>query len=312
MCSGPNNNRTRALSYYVVEQDGKMVDRRQVTNPKVKTTGMPKPVSHSQQRAATNHAGATHHTHHTRVASPVVQRPASKARPTTTANQPRRSSALKKISKELVAAIKADRALHRLHRHQVRKLRSTKAAKQEALKQPILPAFARSDAEGYFAAQWLKPQHAPAKVHYHSSLENLCLQYGNNPLAHELVKANAYKHSTFMAVVDLRKDPSNPRGSTIRRGAVYEPESGLNATKINIQIYLAKKLHTSQARKELRRIVQHCAELRELNVEIIGENNLAVAREIGNELNSAAGRSLWARFGGRKVDITITASIYEA
>jgi hypothetical protein len=293
MCSNKNNNRTRALGYYVVVVNGVPVDRRRVSDPVLKVAGMPKPIVPGEQStvaaaplagvalpadAATNALAQIPTVDRPRVYLPI---PAFNAGPTIAAQR----AALKQLARTHREAIKADRALRKQHHKQIRKLRSHKAATENAAALPNLPQVARSNAEGLTAARELTPQQAPAQIFNQESLANKCRQYGHNPLAHALVKANIWAHSTMMTVVDLRDDEERSYdGNTIRRGAIYEPETALNCEKVNLQIWVEMASNWQRALIEFRRVAQYCPMLRSFRVEVIGENNEQAAHEIARIL----------------------------
>lgn len=239
MCSNSNNNRRHHISYYVVAINGRMVDRRRVTNPALRTAGMPRPLAH----AAANRAWA---------------------------------------------------------------MRPDSAGPE---KRDDLPARSRSDHEGWCAAALLRPQDAPARIHSTEGLRNKVAQYGRDPAASALVMRNILDHSTFMAVVDLRDDPSREAdGATIVRGAIWTPGITERGTKVSVQIYTEIAGNSSRAEEELEWIAQECYNLRELSIEVIGENNLDVAVSIRDRLAAGA----WARFPGpQEVSVNLTASLYE-
>lgn len=320
MCSNKNNNRTHALPYYVVEVDGVMVDRRTVTDPVRRVEGMPariipaeqptvaataplagaaepadavaSPLAHISLPDATL-AGVAHPANAATNALaqiPLADRPRLRlpipvfnAGPTIEANR----AAHRQQGLRHRAAIKADRAVRKAHHKQVRKLRSYKAAKENAAALPQLPQVARSNADGLTAARQLTAQQAPAQIFSQESLVNKCRQYGHNPLAHALVKANIWRNSTMMASVDLRDDKERSYdGNTIRRGAIYEPETALNCTKVTLQIWAEMTSNHARALNEFRRVAEYCPELRSLRVENFGERNRQAARNIAQVLRA--------------------------
>lgn len=204
---------------------------------------------------------------------------------TTTADQQAIAAAVgtsfKQLAKANSDARKADRIVGRQALKQVRKLRSSRAARRAALLLPRLPKVARSNADGLVAAQLLTAQHAPALIHNHQSIVNKCRQYGANPIAHGLVKANICQHSTMMTTVDLRDDARRfPNGETFRLGAIWEPETALSATKVNLQIYVEMVGNQKRALREFHRVARYCPNVEEVFVKVIGEDSRAVAREI--------------------------------
>jgi hypothetical protein len=289
MCSNKNNNRTRHLSHYVVVVNGVPVDRRRVNDPVLKVAGMPKPVTLGEQPtvaaarltgaalpagAATNALAPISAINRPRVYLPI---PAFNPGPTIAAQR----AALKQLARAHREAIRADRALRKQHHKQIRKLRSYKAAAENVAALFNLPQVARSNAEGLTAARELTPQQAPAQIFSQESLANKCRQYGHNPLAHALVKANIWTHSTMMTVVDLRDDEERSYdGNIIRRGAIYEPETALNCEKVNLQIWVEMTSNWQRALVEFRRVAQYCPMLRSFRVEVIGENNEQAAQDI--------------------------------
>lgn len=316
MCSNKNNNRRRHLSQYVAEVDGVLVDRTRVTDPVLRVAGMPKPVG--QPAVATVPlplAGADLPADAAAIAlariplpdGPRVRLPipAFDARPTIAA----RSAVLRDVARANTEAIKANRFLRKQHIKQVRKLRSYKAAREIAAHLPQLPQVARSDAEGLTAARVLTPQQAPALIHSQESLDNKCRQYGNNPLAHGLVKANIWRYSTMATVVDLRDDEARSYdGATLRRGAIYEPETALNCASVRLQLYVEMSGNQERALREFRRVARYCPRIRALMVEVIGENNLRAAQEIAQILRDdvEAGLSGFAY----DVDVEVAAELY--
>jgi len=322
MCSNKNNNRTHSLPYYVVEQNGVLVDRRGVTDPVLKTAGMPKRITPAEQptvaaaplalpvAAVPADAAPIALVHNPLLVGPRVYLPipAFNAGPTIAAI---RRAAFSQAFRANRDALKADRAVRKQHIKQLRKLRSYKAAKENAAALPLLPQVARSNAEGLTAAQQLTAQQAPAQIHSQESLVNKCRQYGANPLAHDLVKANIWAHSTMMTVVDLRDDEQRSYdGNTIRRGAIYEPETALHCEKVNLQIWAEQTGNQARALWEFRRVARYCPMLRSLRVEVIGENNLQAAREIREILlaDHASGESGF-RAG---VTVDVSAEGYDA
>ena len=282
MCSNKNNNRRYALSYYVAEVDGVMVDRSRIADPVLRIAGMPEPINSSNPIIVDSTQHSVDVTATTQALP--LNRPATYLPIPTfdaTATIAARRSFLKNHFKANAEALKADRALHRQHNKQVRKLRSHKRTQQGVR----LPAVARSDIEGLAAAKMLTAAQAPAQIHNQSSLENKCRQYGRNPIAHHLVKTNVYAHSTMMTVVDLRDDHERAyNGQTIRRGAIYEPETGLNATKVNLQIYVEMSGNRQRAIREFRRVARSCPNVQSLHVEVIGEDSIGPAREVKKAL----------------------------
>jgi hypothetical protein len=293
MCSNKNNNRTHALGYYVVEVDGVWVDRRRVNDPALKAAGMPKPIIPAEQPtvaaaplagatlladAATNASAPTPAVDRPRVYLPI---PAFNPGPTIAAQR----AALKQVARAHREAIKADRALRKQHHKQIRKLRSYKAAEENAAALPQLPQVTRSNTEGLTAARELTAQQAPAQIFSQDSLVNKCRQYGHNPLAHALVKANIWAHSTMMTVVDLRDDEERSNdGNVIRRGAVYEPETALYCENVNLQIWAEMTGNWQRALMEFRRVAEYCPMLRKFRVEVVGENNVQAAHNIAQIL----------------------------
>lgn len=318
MCSNKNNNRTHGLGYYVVEVDGVMVDRRTVTDPVKRVEGMPAriiPAGQPTVAATAPLAGAAEPAdaaaitlahislpagplagvaHLANAATnalaqiPLADRPrlhlpipVFNAGPTIEANR----AAHRKQASAHREAIKADRAARKAHHKQVRKLRSYKAAKENAAALPQIPQVARSNADGLTAARQLTTQQAPAQIFSQESLVNKCRQYGHNPLAHDLVKANIWRNSTMMTTVDLRDDKSRSYdGNTIRRGAIYEPETALNCAKVTLQIWAEMTSNHQRALTEFRRVAAYCPELRSLRVEVFGENHAQAARNIAQVL----------------------------
>jgi hypothetical protein len=187
-------------------------------------------------------------------------------------------ASFRKLANDNKAAIKACRAARRQRVKQLRKLRSHK---QETPALPQLPQVARSDAEGLTAAQQLTPALAPAQVFTHEGIMNKCRQYGNNPRAHELVKANICAHSTIMSSIDLRDDEAcSFNGNALRRGAIFEPEIGLEATHVSLQLYVEVAGNTKRALREFGRVARCCPRMRSLHVEVIGEDSHEVARKV--------------------------------
>jgi hypothetical protein len=324
MCSNKNNNRTRHISHYVVEQDGVMVDRTRVTDPVLRVAGMPKPVGQPTVAVAAVAApapaplaGAVLSANAAPIALAHIplangQReyppiPAFNARPTIASA---RRAVLRKIVQNNTEARRANRVLHKQHIKQVRKLRSHAAAKDNAAVLPQLPLVARSDVEGLTAAKLLTAEQAPALIHNQESLMNKCRQYGNNPRVHQLVKANIWQHSTMAAVVDLRDDEERSYdGNTIRRGAIYEPETALHCAKVRLELFVELAGNSERALDEFRRVARYCPYLRALKVEVIGENDLPVAQEIATllQMDFVEGTS------GFRQDVAIdfAASLYE-
>lgn len=325
MCSNKNNNRTRALGWYVTEVDGKMVDRRRITDPVLRVAGMPQPILPAEQPtvaadplplagdalpddAAAIELAQTPLADKSREYKPI---PAFNAGPTIEAQREARRAPLKQQGRANREAIKADRATRKAHKKQVRKLRSYKAAKENAAVLPQLPQVARSNAEGLTAAKQLTAQQAPRQIFSQGSLMNKCRQYGHNPRAHDLVKANIWRNSIMMTDVDLRDDEERSYdGNTIRRGAIYEPETSEHCAKINLTIYVEMTGNQDRALWELRRIARHCPSLRKLRVEVVGENNLQAAREVAQILLADV-ESGEAGFRDR-VRMQFVASLYEA
>jgi hypothetical protein len=325
MCSNKNNNRTRALGYYVTEIDGKMVDRSRVTDPVLRVAGMPQPILPAEQPtiavdplpltgdampadAAAIEAAQIPLADKPREYQPI---PAFNAGPTIQAQREAHRAPLKQQDRANKEAVKADRATRKAHKKQVRKLRSYKTAKENAAVLPQLPQVARSNAEGLTAAKQLTAQQAPRQIFSQESLMNKCRQYGYNPRAHDLVKANIWRNSIMMTDVDLRDDEERSYdGNTIRRGAIYEPETGEHCAKINLRIFVEMAGNQDRALWELRRIARYCPHLRKLRVEVVGENNLQVAREIAQILLAEC-ESGEAGFRDR-VRMQFVASLYEA
>jgi len=321
MCSNKNNNRVHQLSHYVVEVNGVMVDRRSVAGlPKPTTTVpaeqpvkaaaplagtalpakaaavAPAPIAPASTKADAPFplAGAVVPAEAAAIAlaaiapAPIADRPrtydpipAFDARPTIAAQ---RRAILGQAARENKAAIKADRAVRRRRLHQVRKLRSYKAARETGAALALLPRVARSDAEGLAAAKQLTAALAPRQIFSQESLMNKCRQFGHNPRAYDLVKANIWRHSTMMTTVDLRDDEARSYdGNPLRRGAIYEPETALSCRKLNLQIYVEMASCAKRAIDEFRRIADYCPRLQSMRVECIGEN-LQAAREVAQAL----------------------------
>lgn len=187
------------------------------------------------------------------------------------------ASAAKEFSRNAVAR-KADHKLHRDHLKRLSHLRSCKAVAAAATKahksipDPMLPSY--SDAAGLLRARELLPKDAPLKVFDAASLEARCRWYGHSPIAHGLVKENAYTHSTFVSVIDLRDDEARaPNGTTIRRGAVYDDGAvAAGATKLALHVFVEMDSNLARATREIKRAVGLCPSLTTLDVEIIGSN----------------------------------------
>jgi hypothetical protein len=320
MCSNKNNNRRHYTTHCVVEQGRCIIDdRTRITDPALRVAGMPLPAGQTVVAVPVAvAAGAVLSADAAAIALapiPVLNRPrvyppipAFDARPTIAAA---RRAAFGQIGRANTEAIAANRVLRKQHIKQVRKLRSYKIAKENVARLPQLPLVARSDVEGLTAAKLLTAQQAPALIHSHESLENKCRQYGNNPLAHQLVRANIWQHSTMVAVVDLRDDEERSYdGNTLRRGAIYEPETALSCAKVNLQIYCEVTGNKERALREFRRVARFCPSIQALNVEVIGENNLPAAQEVARVLQAEfeAGSS---GFAG-DVAIDFAATLYES
>lgn len=325
MCSNKNNNRTRDLSWYVTKVGDKMVDRRKVTDPVLRVAGMPQPILPAEQPtvaaeplplaggAVPADAAAIESAQISLADKPREYKPipAFNAGPTIEAHREARSAALKQQGRANREAKKADRASRRVHKKQVRKLRSYKAAKENAAVLPRLPQVARSNAEGLTAAKQLTAQQAPRQIFSQESLMNKCRQYGHNPRAHDLVKANIWRNSIMMTEIDLRDDEERSYdGHTIRRGAIYEPETGEHCAKIDLKIWVEMTGNQERALWELRRVARYCPHLRSLRVEIVGENDIQAAREIAQVLLADV-ESGEAGFRDR-VRMQFGASLYEA
>lgn len=325
MCSNKNNNRTHGLGYYVTEVNGKMVDRRTVTDPVLRVAGMPARIIPAEQPAdaadllplagdvlpadaAAIELAQIPLADKPREYKPV---PAFNAGPTFEALREARRAALKQQARANKEAIETDRASRKAHKKQVRKLRSYKAAKENAAVLPQLPQVARSNPEGLTAAKQLTAQQAPRQIFSQESLINKCRQYGHNSLAHDLVKVNIWRHSRMVTEVDLRDDKARSYdGNTIRRGAIYEPETADNCAKVDLRIWVEMASNRGRALWEFRRVARYCPRLRSLRVEVVGENNLQVARDIAQIL-IADYESGEAGFG-RRVRMEFDASLYEA
>ena len=325
MCSNKNNNRTRDLSWYVTEVDGKMVDRSRVTDPVLRVAGMPQPILPAEQPtvaadplplagdalpadAAATELAQTPLADKPREYKPI---PAFNAGPTIQAQREAHRAPLKQQGRANKEAIKADRATRKAHKKQVRKLRSYKAVKENGAVLPQLPQVARSNAEGLTAAKQLTAQQAPRQIFSQESLEKKCRQYGHNPRAHDLVKANIWRNSTMVAEVDLRDDEERSYdGNTIRRGAIYEPETAENCAKVDLKIWVEMASNRGRALWEFRRVARYCPRLRSLRVEVVGENNIQAAREIAQSLLADV-ESGEAGFRDR-VRMQFVASLYKA
>ncbi|GAB7330565.1 hypothetical protein MBLNU13_g02152t1 [Cladosporium sp. NU13] len=323
MCSNKNNNRTHCLGYYVTEVNGKMVDRRTVTDPVLRVAGMPARIIPAEQPAdaadllplagdvlpadaAAIELAQIPLADKPREYKPI---PAFNAGPTFEALREAWGAALKKQARANREAIETDRASRIAHKKQVRKLRSYKAAKENAAVLPQLPQVARSNAEGLTAAKQLTAQQAPRQIFSQESLINKCRQCGHNPLAHDLVKVNIWRHSRMVTEVDLRDDKARSYdGNTIRRGAIYEPETADNCAKVDLRIWVEMASNRGRALWEFRRVARYCPRLRSLRVEVVGENNLQVARDIAQIL-IADYESGEAGFG-RRVRMEFDASLY--
>lgn len=321
MCSNKNNNRTHGLDYYVATINGVKVDRRRVTDPVLRVAGMPKRITPAEQptvaadplplagnalpiNAAAIPLAPIRLADKPREHLPI---PAFNARPTIEAHR----EAHKQQGRANKEAIKADRATRKAHKQQVRKLRSHKATKENAAVLPQLPQVSRSNAEGLTAAKELTAQQAPRQIFSQESLEKKCRQYGHNPRAHDLVKANIWRNSTMVAEVDLRDDEERSYdGNTIRRGAIYEPETAENCAKVDLKIWVEMASNRGRALWEFRRVARYCPRLRSLRVEVVGENNLQAAREIAQILiaDYESGEAGFARH----VTMEFDASFYEA
>lgn len=299
MCSNRNNNRRHPIGHYVVEVDGVMVDRRRVADPVLRAAGLPKPTIPAEQptkaAAPLPLAGAALPAEADAIAlaaiapAPVANEPrtylAIPAFDATATIAAQRRAALGMAARANREAIKADRASRKKQFKQVRKLRSHKAAREAAAALPVLPVVARSDVEGLTAAKQLTAQLAPRQLFNQESLMNKCRQYGNNPRAHELVKANIWRNSTMMASVDLRdNEVASYDGKPVRRGAIYEPETALNCTKVNLQFWVEMAGCAGRAIDEFRRVAEYCPRLQSLRVEVIGESNHQAAREVAQAL----------------------------
>jgi hypothetical protein len=187
-------------------------------------------------------------------------------------------ASFKKLAKDNAAAIKAGRIARRQRAKQLRKLRSYK---RETVSLPQLPRVARSDAEGLTAALALTPALAPRQVFSHEGVMNKCRQYGNNPRAHELVKANIWAHSTMMSTIDLRDDETRSfNGNALRSGAIFEPEHGLEATDVILLLWVEMAGNKKRALREFTRVARCCPKLRSLHVHVVGENSRPLARHV--------------------------------
>ncbi|KAM0723709.1 hypothetical protein Q7P37_000697 [Cladosporium fusiforme] len=187
------------------------------------------------------------------------------------------ASAVKEFVRNAVAK-KADHQRRRDHLKRLRQLRSYKpAAATKASKSaidPLRPSY--SDANGLARAKQLLPKDAPLKIFNLTSLENRCRWFGHSPITHGLVKANAFAHSTFVSVIDLRDDAVRaPNGTTIRASAIYEcGEVAASVAKLAVQIYA------------------EMAGNRALDVEIVGCDSRAVAVQIVGALRES--QAVWA------------------
>jgi hypothetical protein len=270
MCSNWNNNRRHHVSYYVTDVNGVSTDRTSITNPVLKTAGMPKridcPVCAATRRAPRPYA-------HTAIEDKVKVK----------ANKP----ANNRVAKPLPPR---------------------RARKSAARAIELLSRVTREDFEGLAAAQQLTPRQAPAQVFSAEALVAKCYEYGANPTAHRLVKGNIMAHSTMMTVVDLRDDKVRaPNGETICRGAIYAPRLGRRAEKISLLLYVEYSGNQRRALEELRRVARLCPNLRELGVEVAGENNLAAAKEVVRVLEE----DFATAFNPTAVEATFRSSLYE-
>lgn len=191
-------------------------------------------------------------------------------------------------------AKKADHQLRRGRDRYLRKLRGHKAAHKakkaattiptKAIPGPLVPSY--SDAEGLRRAKELLPRDAPRQIFSADSLEARCRWYGYNPKAHNLVKENVLKHSTFMTTIDLRDDRfNNPDGKTIKRGAIYDDADIMDEVRhVNVQIWAEMAGNYRRSKKEVRNIANKCRRLQSMHIEIIGSDSRAVAREIADKL----------------------------
>lgn len=346
MCSNRANNRTRHLSYYVTQVNGRNVDRRRIADPFRRAAGMPRMlrpadqplgyVANEAQIQQDNAAGdellikdaifamnrdgvfdtIAHFvgdgivndrpeptnfvdekfdlTDDEDTGAPVADRVAIYA--TIPAFNPTATH------KELAAreaernrdAIKADREARRAHRHQIKKLRSNKSAKQDDQNMVNVLKLERDNAEGLAAAHALLLTNVPKKVFNFKGFKSYCSWYGHNPLAHELVKQKCYDNSTFVTVIDLRDDKErSPNGETIRRGAIYEDgQVKACATKVSVEIFTEVFGNVERSIKELERITRFCPSLRSLDIEILGSNDLHLAEQILESVKH--NRYMWA------------------
>jgi hypothetical protein len=154
-----------------------------------------------------------------------------------------------------------------------------------------LPTFNREDKEGLAAAIQMTDRQTPREIHNLRSLNNTCRLYGNDPTAHQHVKASIWRHSTMVTTIDLRDDPLFPDGEARVRGAIFrDAETALNTCRIRLTIWVEISGNSERSVEFLEEIIDMCPQLQRLDVDITSESSLdlslAVQREVRLRLAS--------------------------
>jgi hypothetical protein len=146
---------------------------------------------------------------------------------------------------------------------------------------PKLPALNRGDQEGLAAAIQMTARQTPPEIHNLRSLRNTCHLYGNDPLAHQYVKDNIWKHSTMVTTVDLRDSPRFPDGEARIGGAIFrDAETALNTRRIRLTIWVEIPGNRQRAVEILEEILDMCPQLQRLDVDVTSESGLDVSLEV--------------------------------
>jgi hypothetical protein len=162
-------------------------------------------------------------------------------------------------------------------------LRSDLPRDHPAYSAPIrkLPALNRRDEEGLATARQMTASQTPSEIHNLRSLRNICRQYGNDPRAHQLVRANIWRHSTMVTTADLRDDRRYPNGEARIGGAIFRDAlTALKTRRVRLTIWVEIPGNYQRAVWILKEILDLCPLLERLDVDFTAERDLGLSRAV--------------------------------